>query len=49
MMNIWISYFIVAHKLPFGRAGEKKQNSSDIRPRGNYAVIFYTLNEHNIC
>ena len=25
MMNIWISYFIMAHKLPFGRAGEKEK------------------------
>ena len=28
---------------------KKKENSSDIRPRRNYAAVFYTLNENNIC
>ena len=28
---------------------KKKENSSDLRLRRNYAAVFYTLNENNIC
>lgn len=51
MMNIYefhILLWLINYRLD-ALEKKKKENSSDIRPRRNYAAVFYTLNENNIC